>query len=100
MKISLIEHIELVAPVDVYDIEVPENDNFRLEAGVFVHNSKDISDAVCGLCWLLERTQLTSSSTQVEVVSQVPEHLKRVQLGKGTNGFKSARNDYFKQKRF
>lgn len=33
---------------DVYDIEVEDNHNFALAAGVFVHNSKDVSDAVCG----------------------------------------------------
>ena len=33
---------------DVYDIEVEDNHNFALDAGIFVHNSKDKSDAVCG----------------------------------------------------
>lgn len=33
---------------DVYDIEVEDNHNFALDVGVFVHNSKDVSDAVCG----------------------------------------------------
>ena len=33
---------------DVYDIEVEDNHNFALNAGIFVHNSKDKSDAVCG----------------------------------------------------
>ena len=33
---------------DVYDIEVEDNHNFALHAGIFVHNSKDKSDAVCG----------------------------------------------------
>jgi hypothetical protein len=32
----------------VYDIEVVDNHNFALDAGVFVHNSKDQADAVCG----------------------------------------------------
>lgn len=36
---------------DVYDITVEDNHNFALDAGVFVHNSKDQADAVCGaLC--------------------------------------------------
>jgi hypothetical protein len=34
--------------VPVYDIEVPETNNFALTAGIFVHNSKDVSDAVAG----------------------------------------------------
>ena len=33
---------------DVYDIEVKDNHNFALAAGVFVHNSKDQADALCG----------------------------------------------------
>lgn len=33
---------------DVYDITVADNHNFALSAGVFVHNSKDMIDAVCG----------------------------------------------------
>lgn len=33
---------------DVYDLEVDETHNFALDAGVFVHNSKDICDALCG----------------------------------------------------
>lgn len=33
---------------DVYDITVKDNHNFALSAGVFVHNSKDQSDALTG----------------------------------------------------
>ena len=33
---------------DVFDLEIEDNHNFALDAGVFVHNSKDIADAVCG----------------------------------------------------
>lgn len=36
---------------DVYDIEVADNHNFALTAGVFVHNSKDSADAICGAMW-------------------------------------------------
>lgn len=32
---------------DVYDITTEHNHNFALTAGVFIHNSKDVSDAVC-----------------------------------------------------
>jgi DNA gyrase subunit B len=33
---------------DVYDMEVPGFENFGLEAGVFVHNSKDTTDSAAG----------------------------------------------------
>jgi DNA gyrase subunit B len=35
-------------PCRVYDIEVDDNHNFALDAGVFVHNSKDMSDSLAG----------------------------------------------------
>ena len=45
-KVVKIEFISKKA--DVYDIEVQDNHNFALDCGIFVHNSKDKSDAVCG----------------------------------------------------
>lgn len=33
---------------DVYDLTIADNHNFLLSAGIFVHNSKDAIDAVCG----------------------------------------------------
>lgn len=45
-KIISIEFLDKRA--DVYDIEVADNHNFALGAGMFVHNSKDVCDAVCG----------------------------------------------------
>jgi len=36
---------------DVYDLTVPKTGNFALASGVFVHNSKDVADAVAGVCW-------------------------------------------------
>lgn len=45
-KVKSIEFIDKKA--DVYDIEVEDNHNFALAAGVFVHNCKDVADATCG----------------------------------------------------
>ena len=45
-KVVTIDFIDKKA--DVYDIEVADNHNFSLDCEVFVHNSKDASDAVCG----------------------------------------------------
>lgn len=36
---------------DVYDITVEKYHNFALSSGVFVHNSKDLADAVAGVCF-------------------------------------------------
>jgi hypothetical protein len=30
---------------------VEDNHNFALTAGIFVHNSKDAADAICGSLW-------------------------------------------------
>ena len=49
LKIAYIEFLEDLA--DVYDITVQDNHNFALDAGVFVHNSKDQVDALCGALW-------------------------------------------------
>lgn len=52
-RVKLIKHLHLAKEVAVYDLEMPQNSNFKLNVGVFVHNSKDIADAICGLTWLL-----------------------------------------------
>lgn len=61
-KIKSIKIIKAEKPIPVYDIEVPIYDNFALEAGVFVHNSKDLSDAIAGACWTLTQNSLQGSS--------------------------------------
>ena len=43
--------VVLSEPVPVYDLEVDEYANFALASGVFVHNSKDVSDAVACATW-------------------------------------------------
>jgi hypothetical protein len=50
-KIVKIECIKTNTPVPVYDIEVPLTDNFALGAGIFVHNSKDLADAVASIVY-------------------------------------------------
>lgn len=45
-KIKLIEKVHKVCRV--YDLEIEDNHNFALSAGVIVHNSKDIADSVTG----------------------------------------------------
>lgn len=50
-KIIGIEEINLDTPIEVYDLEIddPDIDTFALSAGIFVHNSKDISDCLAGI---------------------------------------------------
>ena len=48
-KVRALIPVHLDAPACVYDLEVDEWCNFGLCAGVFVHNSKDVTDAAAGL---------------------------------------------------
>lgn len=47
-KVRAVIHVKLDEAVPVYDLEVDEWSNFALSGGVFVHNSKDIADAMAG----------------------------------------------------
>lgn len=49
-------NIEVVDDIqDVYDLTIEDNPNFALSAGIFVHNSKDQADAVCGALFLASK---------------------------------------------
>jgi hypothetical protein len=65
----------------VYDITVSETENFALATGVFVHNSKDVSDAVAGVCYLCVEHGISTPSTPP-------------MLGKMTDGEKTAKDAY------
>jgi intein/homing endonuclease len=45
----ILEVILIDCDESVYDLTVPVHHNFALAAGVFVHNSKDVSDCICGV---------------------------------------------------
>lgn len=58
----------------VYDIEVEDNHNFLLAAGVFVHNSKDQSDSLARCVWnaiLHDEGVKVSSSSKAKAISAV-----------------------------
>ena len=48
--------------IDVYDIEVEDNHNFALASGVIIHNSKDMSDSLCGAMY---HASLSGVSTSI-----------------------------------
>ena len=48
MRVARVVPVTLQSPVPVYDIEVPKHSNFLLHGASYVHNSKDVADAVCG----------------------------------------------------
>lgn len=51
MKVKAIRRVTLPEPVPVYDLSVPGPENFKLFNGPFVHNSKDIADALAGVAY-------------------------------------------------
>lgn len=95
-KVKKIELLNYKA--DVYDLTIKDNHNFALSAGVFVHNSKDISDAVCGSIFfasqdaekyafdygenlnLIQEVSTSNTNTlQKQLVVDFEEELKKVQ---------------------
>ena len=78
-----VEYIDLPSPVPVYDLTIRNNPNFALAAGVFVHNSKDVSDALAGVCYSIA-TDVESSRAEVtkEDMSDFSRFLKALA---GTN---------------
>lgn len=62
-----------VEGVPVYDLEIEDNHNFALDCGIFVHNSKDLSDSLAGATFnatihkqnLIDRNMLWATSFEV-----------------------------------
>lgn len=51
MKVKSVRRITLDTPVPVYDLTVDGPENFKLAHGPFVHNSKDVADALAGVVY-------------------------------------------------
>ena len=68
-KIVSIEYIH--KPCRVFDLEIEDNHNFALAAGVFVHNSKDICDGLCGSIWNLVEDQVLPQPKPKSVASVI-----------------------------
>ena len=66
-KIVNIEYVH--QPCAVYDLEIEDNHNFALSAGVFVHNSKDAADSLCGCCWTLTTEHVISKPEPKSAIS-------------------------------
>lgn len=75
----------LAYTADVWDITVDKYHNFALTTGVFVHNSKDVADAVCGAYYsMLQRRaawiQLANEDKQAEAMGRA-EYDERAEFG-------------------
>lgn len=64
---------------DVYDITVNETHNFALDSGVFVHNSKDVADALAGVVFnayeLLTNINKFPDTANVDIASKILKNL-------------------------
>lgn len=85
-RVVSIEYIH--KPCRVYDLEIEGNHNFALDAGVFVHNSKDLSDSLAGAVWnaslhkqsLVDNFQLFATAVDVnEDIDERQEFMNQFQ---------------------
>lgn len=60
-------------PCRVYDLEIEDNHNFALDAGIFVHNSKDVADSLAGSAHGCSSIIETSSASQFEDLDSMLE---------------------------
>jgi len=58
---------------DVWDITVEPYHNFALTAGVFVHNSKDVSDCVANVIWMLTQNNEIQNASKIKFS---PSHVR------------------------
>lgn len=84
MRVVKVTPISLIDPVPVYDMEVPGTSNFKLAAGPYVHNSKDVHDGVVGAYTSL--LQRRASWQSVAMDDQSDEDNKRAELGDRFDG--------------
>lgn len=65
--VSSVILVQLDKSVPVYDLEVDVYDNFALSAGIIVHNSKDLADAVAGATFKAMETSGFDSELELEI---------------------------------
>lgn len=70
-RVRSVRQIQLPEPVVVYDLEVDIWSNFALSAGVFVHNSKDTSDALTQVVFQLNESS-KSLFVDVPLMTEAP----------------------------
>jgi hypothetical protein len=66
-KVVSVKIIKSETEIPVYDIEVPLTSNFALSSGIFVHNSKDLSDAVGQIIYNMHVNPMCSESPMFPV---------------------------------
>lgn len=76
-RVRSVQFVTLPSPVAVYDLSVPESQNFSLSCGVVVHNSKDTADACAGVAYHCQE-QLRSLGVHVaQEAAVLPSPMQR-----------------------
>lgn len=76
MRVRSVRRVILPSPVPVYDLEVAGTHNFKLDAGPFVHNSKDLADAIACVVYRLSTQREVWSYHRVPVMNMPPSLAK------------------------
>lgn len=79
-KVRHINRIILDEPVPVYDLEVDEWNNFALQAGIIVHNSKDLADALAGATWNAIQFADIEAEIDIDVIGGYDEDVHDLEL--------------------
>lgn len=83
MKVIAVRRVTLAEPVPVYDVSVPGLENFKLANGPFIHNSKDISDALAAVGYGLTMRRELWAMHQIPL-GQIPASIQELLKSKRT----------------
>ena len=72
MRVVQVKKVQLAEAVPVYDLSVPGPENFKLANGPFVHNSKDVADALAGVVYGLTMRREIWGLFSIPVISVPP----------------------------
>jgi intein/homing endonuclease len=77
-KVINVEFIHLLSPIEVYDLEIDDNqiDTFALANGIFVHNSKDIADGLAATVYAAVIQEAESGPSCVDSEESEEAHLE------------------------
>jgi len=81
-RVRSVTHIVVNDAVPVYDLEVPTHHNFALTSGIFVHNSKDLSDAVTGAVYNAIAHSPRNTNQEISIHSYSSSNKERIEKEK------------------
>lgn len=81
-KVYVISTKRIQSMQAVYDLTIEDNPNFMLDAGVVVHNSKDIADSLAGAVW----KAITDNPAIQAPISNTVNVITSVNGGRGNYG--------------